>query len=53
MICALTRSGKRIGIAANSHKVIRNLLDEVIVAAKEDGMRINCAQKPLAWRSRV
>ena len=35
MICALARDGKRIGITANSHKVIRNLLDEVIVAAAE------------------
>jgi hypothetical protein len=46
MICALARSGKRVGIAANSHKVIRHLLDEVIVAAKEDSFRISCVQKP-------
>jgi hypothetical protein len=30
MICALVRAGKRVGITANSHKVIRNLLDGVI-----------------------
>ncbi|HYY29183.1 MAG TPA: TM0106 family RecB-like putative nuclease, partial [Chthoniobacterales bacterium] len=30
MICALVRLGKKVGITANSHKVIRNLLDEVI-----------------------
>ena len=33
MICELIRQGKKVGITAMSHKVIRNLLDEVIVAA--------------------
>jgi hypothetical protein len=37
MICALAREGKTVGITANSHKVIRNLLDEVVVAAREQG----------------
>jgi AAA domain len=46
MICALVRAGKRVGITANSHKVIRNLLDEVIVAAEQDGLPIRCIQKP-------
>jgi uncharacterized protein len=45
MICALVRVGKRVGITANSHKVIRNLLDEVIVAAEQDGLPIRCIQK--------
>jgi uncharacterized protein len=45
MICTLARDGKRIGVTANSHKVIRNLLDEVIVAAADDGLRIHCIQK--------
>jgi predicted RecB family nuclease len=27
MICALIKQGKKVGVAANSHKVIRNLLD--------------------------
>jgi uncharacterized protein len=45
MICALARDGKRIGITANSHKVIRNLLDEVIVAAADEGLLIHCIQK--------
>ena len=35
MICELIRHGKKVGITAHSHKVIRNLLDEVWVAAKE------------------
>ena len=39
MICALARDGKTVGITANSHKVIRNLLDEVVVAAREQGFR--------------
>jgi hypothetical protein len=32
MICALAKQGKAIGVTANSHKVIRNLLDEVVSA---------------------
>jgi hypothetical protein len=35
MICALARERKTVGITANSHKVIRNLLDAVVVAARE------------------
>lgn len=45
MICALAREGKRIGITANSHKVIRNLLDEVIRAAGAEKQVIRCVQK--------
>jgi uncharacterized protein len=42
MICALVKLGKRIGVAALSHKVIRKLLDDVVAAAHEmsfDGVR--------------
>lgn len=46
MICALIRAGKRVGITANSHKVIRNLLDEVTRAAREQGINVSCVQKP-------
>jgi predicted RecB family nuclease len=35
MICELVRSGKRIGVTALSHKVIRKLLDDVAAAAHE------------------
>ena len=35
MICELMRQGKKVGITATSHKVIRNLLLEVIKAAEE------------------
>lgn len=45
MICALAREGKTVGITANSHKVIRNLLDEVVVAAGEQSIPIRCIQK--------
>ena len=34
-----------VGITANSHKVIRNLLDEVVVAAADGGLPIQCIQK--------
>jgi uncharacterized protein len=45
MICTLAQWGKKIGITANSHKVIRNILDEVIEAADELGVSIDCIQK--------
>jgi uncharacterized protein len=35
MICELLKQGKKIGITALSHKVIRKLLDEVVHAAHE------------------
>ncbi len=35
MICELVESGKRIGVTALSHKVIRKLLDDVVAAAHE------------------
>jgi hypothetical protein len=45
MICALAREGKTVGITANSHKVIRNLLDEVVIAAREQRISIGSIQK--------
>ncbi|WP_245314010.1 hypothetical protein [Bradyrhizobium elkanii] len=45
MILALARQGRTVGITANSHKVIRNLLDEVRVAAREQGGGVECIQK--------
>src|ERR1700676_534410 len=38
MICALAQAGKSVGITANSHKVIRNLLDEVVVASGDKAL---------------
>jgi uncharacterized protein len=42
MICELVKRGKKIGVTALSHKVIRNLLEAVVEAAREkdlDGVR--------------
>ncbi|WP_114217093.1 TM0106 family RecB-like putative nuclease [Ochrobactrum sp. 3-3] len=46
MICELVRLGKTVGITANSHKVIRNLIDEAIKVAGEKGIDLHCCQKP-------
>lgn len=46
MICSLVQQGKKVGITANSHKVIRNLIDKVIEAAKETQIDLCCIQKP-------
>ena len=46
IICELVRQGKRVGITANSHKVIRNLLDKTREAAVELGVDLTCVQKP-------
>ena len=46
MMCELIRQGKKVGITAMSHKVIRNLLDEVVLAAQECGIQgLRCIQK--------
>ena len=45
MICELVRRGKKVGITANSHKVIRNLIDATIKAADELGIDLQCCQK--------
>jgi predicted RecB family nuclease len=46
MICGLVSMGKKVGITALSHKVIRNLLEKVLVVADELGMKgIRCVQK--------
>jgi len=46
MICTLVAQGKTVGVTANSHKVIRNLLDAVLEAATEMGVDVQCVQKP-------
>ena len=46
MILALVEKGFRVGITAVSHKVIRNLLDEVRSAAVAEGRTIRIGQKP-------
>lgn len=46
MIAELVRRGKRVGIVANSHSVVRNLIDEVIGRADEQALDLTCVQKP-------
>lgn len=46
MICELVRLGKKVGITANSHKVIRHLINKTIEAADELGIGVQCCQKP-------
>ena len=45
MICRLVENGARVGICANSHKVIGNLLDGVWEAAQEGGVDVRAVQK--------
>lgn len=45
MILALIAAGKRVGVTANSHKVIGNLLDEVCVAADAEGVAFRAVQR--------
>ena len=45
MICELVQNGARVGITANSHKVIVNLLDAALAAAEERGLDISAVRK--------
>jgi superfamily I DNA and/or RNA helicase len=46
MICDLVRDGRKVGITAVGHKVIRKLLDEVVEAARESGIKgVACAHR--------
>lgn len=45
MICTLVKAGKKVGVTANSHKVIRNLLDAVHEAAVELGVSVRLAHR--------
>jgi uncharacterized protein len=46
MICTLVQAGKTVGVTANSHTVIRNLLDEVVRVADKSSIDVRCMQKP-------
>lgn len=46
MVAELVRRGKRVGIVANSHAVVRNLVDEIIERADEQKLDLSCVQKP-------
>jgi uncharacterized protein len=41
----LVRAGRRVGLTASSHKVIGNLLDAVMAAAREAGVPVRAVQK--------
>ena len=45
MIVALLKAGKRVGITANSHRVITGLLDEACKAARREGVALSAIQK--------
>ena len=46
LICELVRSGARVGVVANSHKVIVNLLESALKAADEQGIELRAVRKP-------
>lgn len=45
MILELVRAGKKVGIVANSHKVIGHLLKKACTMAEEANVRVNAVQK--------
>ena len=45
MIVECVRRGQTVGITANSHKVIRNLIDETIKISEEREVALQCAHK--------
>ncbi|MEZ5319506.1 MAG: TM0106 family RecB-like putative nuclease [Vicinamibacterales bacterium] len=45
MIVALVRAGRRVGVTATSHKVIRNLLDAVARAATDAAVPVRLGQR--------
>jgi hypothetical protein len=45
MIIDLVRSGKKVGVTAVSHKVIRNLLEEVVRAAEAEKISVRCMHR--------
>lgn len=46
MVLALVEAGRKVGVTANSHKVIGHFLDEVVAAARKRGTIIRIGQKP-------
>ena len=45
IVVDLIRRGRRVGVAATSHKAIHNLLDEIERAAREEGVSIRGLKK--------
>jgi uncharacterized protein len=48
IVVDLLRSGKRVGIASNSHKVVHNLLESVVEVAQRAGFAFNALKKASA-----
>ena len=46
MALDLVRAGKRVGVTANSHKVIAHFLGKLLEAAEQERVRISIIQKP-------
>jgi len=46
MVLALVAAGRKVGVTANSHKVIGHLLDEIASAAGKGGVPVRMGQKP-------
>jgi len=46
MVVALVREGRRVGVTANSHKVIGRALDEIDEAARKAGVPVRIGQRP-------
>jgi uncharacterized protein len=45
LVLELAREGRRVGVTANSHKAITNLLDELCATAERAGVRLEVLQK--------
>ena len=45
VVCELVRAGQKVGITGPRHKVIRNLLDEVVKAAAEEHLELRILQR--------
>jgi predicted RecB family nuclease len=45
MILDLVRAGRRVGITANAHKAITNMIAALLAAAEEEGTRVSIARK--------
>jgi hypothetical protein len=45
MVCKLLEQGKKIGVSALSHKVIRKLLEDVVEAAREKAVAAQCMHR--------
>jgi predicted RecB family nuclease len=46
MIVALVQAGKKVGVTANSHKVIGHALDTIHAEAQKAGVKVRIGQKP-------